>query len=160
VQKVDTEFAKNLMFRRRKSLEIGRPFGSEPNVCEVQPPLSKRLKGKQRHDAFSAALCSILASCELEPLRHRTILAITRIATQPSDRLASPSAQAPATRQLASLTSTCRRHQIDPQLYLTQLLMNLPQTKLSELDAWLPDHWKLHQAARTEALNRAASVAP
>src|SRR6267142_1981635 len=35
---------------------------------------------------------------------------------------------------LASLTSTCRRHQIDPQLYLTQLLMNLPQTKLSELD--------------------------
>src|SRR5437773_8961358 len=26
---------------------------------------------------------------------------------------------------LASLTSTCRRHQIDPQLYLTQLLMNL-----------------------------------
>jgi hypothetical protein len=99
VQKVDTEFAKNLMFRRRKSSEIGRPFGSEANVCEVQPPLSKRLKGKQRHDAFSAALCSILASCELEPLRHRTILAITRIATQPSDRLASPSAQAPTTRQ-------------------------------------------------------------
>jgi transposase len=28
---------------------------------------------------------------------------------------------------LASLTSTCRRHEIDPQLYLTQLLMNLPQ---------------------------------
>jgi len=58
---------------------------------------------------------------------------------------------------LASLTSTCRRHQIDPQLYLTQLLMNLPQTKLSELDAWLPDKWKLRQAARSEALNRAAS---
>ena len=61
---------------------------------------------------------------------------------------------------LASLTSTCRRHQLDPQLYLTQLLMNLPQTKLSELDAWLPDQWKLHQAARSEALNRAASLAP
>jgi transposase len=61
---------------------------------------------------------------------------------------------------LASLTSTCRRHQIDPQLYLTQLLMNLPQTKLSELDAWLPDQWKLHQAAQTEALKRAASPAP
>jgi transposase len=60
---------------------------------------------------------------------------------------------------LASLTSTCRRHQIDPQLYLTQLLMNLPQTKLSELDAWLPDQWKLHQAARQEALNKAASLA-
>src|SRR5579859_6168573 len=26
---------------------------------------------------------------------------------------------------LASLTSTCRRHDIDPQLYLTQLLTNL-----------------------------------
>jgi len=61
---------------------------------------------------------------------------------------------------LASLTSTCRRHQIDPQLYLTQLLMNLPQTKLSELDAWLPDQWKLQQAARNEALNRATSSTP
>ena len=61
---------------------------------------------------------------------------------------------------LASLTSTCRRHQIDPQLYLTQLLMNLPQTKLSELDAWLPDQWKLHETARRAALNKAASLAP
>jgi hypothetical protein len=61
---------------------------------------------------------------------------------------------------LASLTSTCRRHQIDPQLYLTQLLMNLPQTKLNELDAWLPDRWKLDQAVRSEALNPAASLAP
>jgi len=58
---------------------------------------------------------------------------------------------------LASLTSTC---QLDPQLYLTQLLMNLPQTKLSELDDWLPDQWKLQQAARNEALSRAASMAP
>jgi transposase len=39
---------------------------------------------------------------------------------------------------LASLTSTCRRHEVDPQLYLTQLLMNLPQAKLSELTDWLP----------------------
>jgi transposase len=61
---------------------------------------------------------------------------------------------------LASLTSTCRRHQIDPQLYLTQLLMNLPQTKLSELDAWLPDQWKLHHTARRAALNEAAPLAP
>src|SRR5260370_21164235 len=61
---------------------------------------------------------------------------------------------------LASLTSTCRRHQIDPQLYLTQLLMNLPQTKLSELDAWLPDQWKLRQAVRNEALNLRASPTP
>jgi transposase len=60
---------------------------------------------------------------------------------------------------LASLTSTCRRHQVDPQLYLTQLLLNLPQTKLSELDAWLPDQWKLRQAARCASLDNAASLA-
>jgi transposase len=42
---------------------------------------------------------------------------------------------------LSSLTSTCRRHGIDPQVYLTQLLTNLPTTRLSQLDAWLPDNW-------------------
>jgi transposase len=60
---------------------------------------------------------------------------------------------------LASLTSSCRRHQVDPQLYLTQLLVNLPRAKLSELDAWLPDQWKLRQATRQEAFQIAASVA-
>jgi transposase len=44
---------------------------------------------------------------------------------------------------LASLTSTCRRHDVDPQLYLTQLLVNLPAARISELPAWLPDQWKL-----------------
>jgi hypothetical protein len=34
---------------------------------------------------------------------------------------------------LASLTSTCRRHDIDPQLYLTQLLTNLPILPASQL---------------------------
>jgi transposase len=56
---------------------------------------------------------------------------------------------------LASLTSTCRRHEMDPQLYLTQLLVNLPSLKMSELDTWLPDRWKLHQAARAAALRPA-----
>lgn len=46
---------------------------------------------------------------------------------------------------LASLTSTCRRHDIDPQLYLTQLLINLPMARTSELPGWLPDQWKLRQ---------------
>jgi transposase len=46
---------------------------------------------------------------------------------------------------LASLTSICRRHDIDPQLYLTQLLINLPMARTSELPAWLPDQWKLSQ---------------
>jgi transposase len=49
---------------------------------------------------------------------------------------------------LASLTSTCRRHDIDPQLYLTQLLTNLSQVRKSELPHWLPDQWKRLQAAR------------
>ncbi len=49
---------------------------------------------------------------------------------------------------LASLTSTCRRHDVDPQLYLTQLLTNLPTTRMNELSAWLPDQWKLlHHAS-------------
>ena len=49
---------------------------------------------------------------------------------------------------LASLTSTCRRHDIDPQLYLTQLLTNLSQVPRSELPNWLPDQWKKLQAPR------------
>jgi hypothetical protein len=43
---------------------------------------------------------------------------------------------------LSSLTSTCRRHGIDPQRYLTQLLINLPDTSMSQLSQWLPDEWK------------------
>src|SRR5580698_2535092 len=49
---------------------------------------------------------------------------------------------------LASLTSTCRRHEVDPQLYITQLLMNLPEAKMSELSDWLPDQWKIRHLAR------------
>lgn len=60
---------------------------------------------------------------------------------------------------LASLTSTCRRHGVDPQLYLTQLLLNLPQVRSSELPAWLPDQWKLRQAARLATLQNPASPA-
>jgi len=44
---------------------------------------------------------------------------------------------------LASLTSTCRRHEIDPQLYLTQVLVNFPSWPARDLDSWLPDQWKL-----------------
>jgi transposase len=49
---------------------------------------------------------------------------------------------------LASLTSTCRRHDVDPQLYLTQLLMHLPAARMNELSVWLPDQWKQRHAAR------------
>src|SRR6266436_4917777 len=53
---------------------------------------------------------------------------------------------------LASLTSSCRRHQMDPQLYFMQLLMNFPSWPANDLDAWLPDRWKQAHAARCEAL--------
>jgi transposase len=46
---------------------------------------------------------------------------------------------------LSSITSTCRRHEINPQIYLTQLLANLPATPMSQLNQWLPDVWKCRQ---------------
>ena len=58
---------------------------------------------------------------------------------------------------LASLTSTCRRHDVDPQLYFTQLLMNLPQAKVSELSDWLPDQWKIRHLTRMASLNNPSS---
>ncbi len=54
---------------------------------------------------------------------------------------------------LASLTSTCRRHDVDPQLYLTQLLMNLPTWPHRDLDTWLPDQWKLRHATSLATLD-------
>ena len=48
---------------------------------------------------------------------------------------------------LSSFTATCRRHGIDPQLYLTQLLVNLPSWPMSDLDAWLPNRWKLRHSS-------------
>lgn len=42
---------------------------------------------------------------------------------------------------LSTFTSTCRRHAINPQSYLTQLLANLPDTPISQLDPWPPDEW-------------------
>lgn len=38
---------------------------------------------------------------------------------------------------LASLTGTCR-HDVDPQRYFTQSLINLPTTSIVELPAWRP----------------------
>jgi hypothetical protein len=51
---------------------------------------------------------------------------------------------------LSSITSTCRRHGIDPQRYLTQLLTNLAATPISQLSDWLPDHWKQRNPAPSE----------
>jgi transposase len=60
---------------------------------------------------------------------------------------------------LASLTSTCRRHEVDPQLYLTQLLTNLPAARTNELSVWLPDQWKQLQAARMANLQSSGQPA-
>src|SRR5580658_2002004 len=49
---------------------------------------------------------------------------------------------------LATLTSSCRRHDIDQQLYLTQLLVNLPSLRINDLPDWLPDRWKAAQNVR------------
>jgi len=57
---------------------------------------------------------------------------------------------------LATLASICRRHEIDPQLYLAQLLVNLPSWPARDLDAWLPGQWKLRQAARPATLQETA----
>jgi hypothetical protein len=48
---------------------------------------------------------------------------------------------------LSSFTSTCRRHAIDPQRYLTQLLTNLPATPISQIGQWLPDDWQRQNPA-------------
>jgi hypothetical protein len=32
-----------------------------------------------------------------------------------------------------------RRHKIDPQRYLKQLLTNLPATPIGQMEQWLPD---------------------
>jgi hypothetical protein len=43
---------------------------------------------------------------------------------------------------------------VDPQLYLTQLLINLSQVRKSELINWLPNQWKLLQAARASGVSQ------
>ena len=58
---------------------------------------------------------------------------------------------------LSSLTSSCRRHGVDPQFYFTQLLTNLPKASMSEVRDWLPDAFKRRgldpAAAYAEALS-------
>jgi hypothetical protein len=59
---------------------------------------------------------------------------------------------------LAIRTSTCRRHDIDPQLYFTQLLTNLPATLRSDLPDWLPDKWKQRHNPATTAKTKPHNV--
>jgi transposase len=48
---------------------------------------------------------------------------------------------------ISTITSTCQRHGINPQVYLTQLLIGLQSTPISQIDQWLPDRWKAAQAS-------------
>lgn len=47
---------------------------------------------------------------------------------------------------ISTITSTCQRHEINPQTYLTHLLAGLQSTPVSQLDQWLPDRWKADQS--------------
>ncbi|MGC8541228.1 MAG: hypothetical protein ACP5QA_11435, partial [Phycisphaerae bacterium] len=53
---------------------------------------------------------------------------------------------------LASMTSTCRRHEINVEWYLTQLLANLPSTPITQVRQWLPDVWKQRQLAENKSI--------
>ena len=57
---------------------------------------------------------------------------------------------------LSSITSTCRRLGINPQLYLTQLLVNLPSLPMSQVEQWLPDAWQ----KRTQADDLPSQATP
>ena len=52
----------------------------------------------------------------------------------------------------AIMTSTCRRHEINVELYLTQLLANLPSTPITQVRQWLPDVWKQRQLAENKSI--------
>jgi len=43
---------------------------------------------------------------------------------------------------LSSLTSSCRRHELNPPAYLTQLLAHLPDTPISRIDESPPNERK------------------
>jgi transposase len=49
--------------------------------------------------------------------------------------------------RLWSLIASAERHALDPQRYLTSLFAKLPVTAVEELDQFLPDVWKIEQAA-------------
>jgi transposase len=54
---------------------------------------------------------------------------------------------------ISTITSTCQRHEINPQVYLTQLLAGLQATPVSQIETWLPDRWKAAQAAGSTPSN-------
>lgn len=61
--------------------------------------------------------------------------------------------------RLYTLIASAERHGVDPQKYLTSVLAKIGQTKLSEVDQFLPDQWKAEDAAEPVTA-RAPSSAP
>ncbi len=49
--------------------------------------------------------------------------------------------------RLWSLIASCERHAVDPQRYLTIVLAKIGQTPAEELAQFLPDAWKVEDAA-------------
>lgn len=49
--------------------------------------------------------------------------------------------------RLYSLLASAQRHGLDPQKYLMSVLAKIGQTKLSEIDQFLPEKWKAEDAA-------------
>ena len=47
---------------------------------------------------------------------------------------------------MASLVATCTRHDIDPVVYLKDVLTRIADTPVSRLDPFLPDRWKTTRA--------------
>ena len=41
-----------------------------------------------------------------------------------------------------SLISSCKRHDLDPFVYLRDVITRLPATRMSQIDQFLPDVWK------------------
>jgi len=65
--------------------------------------------------------------------------------------------------RLYTLIASAERHGIDPQKYLTSILAKIGQTKMSELEQFLPDVWKAEDAVEPRmdigASNHASSTA-
>jgi len=52
---------------------------------------------------------------------------------------------------LWSLIASCERHRVDPQRYLTSVLAKIGTTSAEKLEQFLPDVWKVEDAADLEA---------
>jgi transposase len=69
--------------------------------------------------------------------------ALKRVAIGRKNRLFAGHDEAGASHaRLYTLIASAERHGLDPQKYLTSVLTKVGQTKLSELDQFLPDAWK------------------